>query len=475
MKTQHLYFWLIGGLTFAILWGNNQPVTQSNGFTTRASVSSQGIQGDNLSRNVDLSGSGQFITFSSFASTLVENDTNNHEDVFVHDLATGITILVSISSSGVQANGDSSRPKISNDGRFIAFTSTADNLVEGDGNGKPDLFIHDLQDGKTILASINSEGIQSVQGVSINISISPNGNVIAFASSGSDIVSNDTNGAMDIFVRNIQLKETVRVSLASAGTEANNHSANPSLSEDGRFIAYQSIASNLVEEDMNNYCDSNYDGEYGDNCQDIFVHDQLTGETVRVSLASAGTEANNSSWEPAISADGRFIAFSSFASNLVENDHNFYCDNNADGIFDDNCSDIFVHDLQTGETARISISSSGEETDGGSLWAAISADGRYIAFESWATNLVENDTNTKMDIFIHDRWTNETQRVSLSNSGVQGIWGAYAAALSADGRYVGFETLNIFTPNDSNYKQDVYVRFWQPHLLYFPLVARPSE
>lgn len=476
MKVQNLKFWLIGGFAFFVFWSAWQVIEGNYGITTRISISSKGTQGDNISWYSDISGDGRYIVFSSYASNLVTDDTNNFEDVFIHDRVTGVTTRVSISSSGEQANQSSDQPKVSMNGRYVIFTSQASNLVQGDNNGEWDLFVHDLQTGETVRASVASDGSQSEEGTFFNVAISPDGTVVAFPNSSANLVSDDSNDSLDIFVHNLQTGETRRVSVASDGMEANNHSAWPWLSYNGQMIAFQSMASNLVAGDNNNYCDSNYNGEYGDNCQDIFVHDQTTGATVRVSVASDGTEGNDASWNPSISVDGRFVTFLSLASNLVEGDDNYLCDNDADGENDNNCPDIFVHDLQTGTTERVSVSSFGIQADGGSLEPVISADGRYIAFESWATNLVSGDTNNKSDIFIHDRQTGETRRVSVSTGGAQSFWGAAHPALSADGRFIAFDSFSGLVPGDTNNQIDVFVHDWlPPYQLYFPVVSRPSE
>ena len=205
---------------------------------------------------------------------------------------------------------------------------------------------------------------------------------------------------------------TERVSVASNGGQADSSSVNPAVSADGRFVAFESDASNLVGGDTNGL-------------NDIFVHDRQTGTTERVSVATGGTEANGVSYTPAISADGRFVAFYSNATNLVGGDTN-------------GTSDVFVHDRQTGTTERVSVATGGAEANGGSSTAAISADGRFVAFHSDATNLVSGDTNGARDIFVHDRQTGTTERVSVATGGAQANSGSANPAISADGRFVAF-------------------------------------
>ena len=184
-----------------------------------------------------------------------------------------------------------------------------------------------------------------------------------------------------------------RVSVDSIGAEADSNSYYPSISSDGRYVAFESGASNLVAGDTN-----------GDS--DIFVHDRTTGNTTRVSVDSAGAEADSESYSPSISGDGRYVAFYSYASNLVAGDTNGQVD-------------IFVHDRTTNTTTRVSVDSIGAEGDSESVFPSISSDGGYVAFYSRASNLVAGDTNGDSDIFVHERTTNTTTRVSVDSSGAE--------------------------------------------------------
>src|SRR5690554_6282023 len=184
-----------------------------------------------------------------------------------------------------------------------------------------------------------------------------------------------------------------RVSVASDGTESERESRNPAISADGRYVAFESSASNLVPGDTNGTLD-------------VFVHDRVTGETTRVSVAFDGIEGEGHSRTPAISADGRYVAFESVATNLVPS--------YADGRYH-----VFVHDRVTGETTRVSDAFDGTQGNAHSGHPAISADGRYVAFDSRATNLVPDDTNNAADVFVHDRLTGETTRVSVLSGGAQ--------------------------------------------------------
>ena len=407
------------------------PLQILSGTTERVSVASDGTQGNQESIYDAISVDGRYVAFGSSSTNLVAGDTNGYSDVFVHDRQTGETTRISIASDGTQANANSYRPFISADGRYVAFTSRATNLVSGDTNGFPDVFVHDLQTGETSRDSIASDGTQG-NNWSGSSYVSADGRYVAFDSNASNLVNEDTNGYFDSFVHDRQTGETTRISIASDGTQGNEGSSSPSISADGRYVAFHSFASNLVESDTNGY-------------SDVFVHDRQTGETTRISIASDGTQGNEGSSSPSISADGRYVAFHSFASNLVESDTN-------------GAVDVFVHDMQTGETSRDSIASDGTQGNSQSDNPSISADGRYVAFESNASNLVYEDTNVVYDVFVHDSQTGETSRVSIASDGTQGNSASVETSISADGGYVAFLSYASNLVNgDTNGVKDVFV------------------
>jgi len=350
------------------------------------------------------------------------------------------TDRVSVDSSGVQENDSSWGASISADGRFVAFESDASNLVPGDTNGCEDIFVHDRQTGATERVSVDSSGVQGYE-LSESASISADGSYVAFESDASNLVPGDTNGREDIFVHDRQTGATERVSIASSGAQGNSGSYDPSISADGRLVAFYSYASYLVPGDTNG-------------CHDVFVHDRQTGATERVSVDSSGVQGNGSSYSPSISADGRFVAFISGASNLVPWDTN--------GL-----DDIFVHDRQTGATERVSVDSIGVQGNDYSWAQAISADGRYVAFESGATNLVPGDTNGTIDIFVRDRTlaingdatTTDSRSVALSI--IYGNWGEMRFR-NDPGAWSAWETCaarKAWTLLPCNATKRVYVQF----------------
>jgi Tol biopolymer transport system component len=402
--------------------------------TTRVSVDSSGAQANWYSEFPSISADGRYVAFESVSTNLVAGDTNGHRDVFLHDRHSGTTERVSVSSGGVQGNADSYSPSISADGRFVAFYSYSTNLVADDTNGFEDVFVRDRLNGTTELVSVSSGG-ELGNNESYRPSISANGRFVAFTSDATNLVAGDTNGEGDIFVRDRQSGTTERVSVSSDGTEANSYSDLPAISADGRYVAFYDFASNLVPGDMNGQ-------------PDIFVRDRQSQTTERVSVSSSGVEGNSYSFSPSISADGRYVAFNSDATNLVPGDTNGFWD-------------VFVHDRQTGTTERVSVSSSGTQGDSLTFWPSISADGRFVAFASGATNLVPGDTNGDEDVFVHDRQTGTTERVSISNTGAQGNGNTseHGNLISADGRCVAFtsESSNLVM-DDTNNWEDVFVR-----------------
>lgn len=329
---------------------------------------------------------------------------------------TPLVMRASVSEDGSQAeNGSSSRPEISVSGRFVAFNSSATNLVPGDTNAVDDVFVVDLQNGAIERVSVSSAGAQGNDD-SRAPSISADGRFVAFQSDATNLVPNDSNGDFDIFLHDRLTRSTELISLATDGSQADNNSYKAAISADGRYVAFESFAANLSTVDTS--------------WRDIFVRDRVTGLTDLISRHIDGTATIGHSYDPAISADGRYVAFSSDANSL---------DTSNGGNASNSEDDIFVRDRKTGRTESVSLAINGGLSNGASSRPAISADGRYVAFLSYASNLVAGDTNTKPDIFVRDRATGTTERVSVTSSGDQ-IFEAYFAnpAISGNGRYVTF-------------------------------------
>ena len=401
--------------------------------TTRVSVDTANVQTNNNSFLPALNENGQFVAFHSFANNLVPGDTNAERDVFVRNRQTGETTRASVATGGIQANSLSRVGDLSNDGNLISFESEATNLVAGDTNAKTDIFVHDRGAVTTTRVSVATGPVQA-NGDSFNAALSGDGRFVAFESEATNLVAGDTNGVSDVFVHDRQTGTTTRVSLATGAVQANGGSFSPRLSVDGRFVVFESDATNLVAGDTN-----------GDT--DVFVHDRQTGETTRVSLATGAVQANGDSFLPDISADGRFVSFQSEATNLVAGDTNGF-------------SDAFRHDRQTGTTLRVSVPTGGSpQSNEDSFEAVISGDGRFVAFLSYATNLVPGGTSGNGDVFVHDTQTNTTTQMSVSTAGIKGNDFSCNPAISQDGRIVGFfSDSNNLVLGDTNGARDIFTR-----------------
>jgi Tol biopolymer transport system component len=418
-----------------------------------------------------LSADGRFVTFMSGAENLVPEDDDGafENDVFVHDRKTGDTELVSVNSGDTRRDGDSGADQspISADGRYVAFWSEATNLVPHDENNYVDVFVRDRVRGTTTRVSVSSSG-EEVEpcgpecdpftlndatpkgGTDRGISITPNGRFVAFEY----VVGLDERyppgppaegGFWGIYVHDSKTHTTELVSVNNRGESAGGTpygSDFPVISADGRYVAFRSGATNLV-------CRGGTCSGWDTNGTfDVFVHDRRARKTQRVSVDSYGNEQVGVSLLPSISADGRYVAFASSASNLgpaTEHAADF---------------DVFVHDRKTGDTELVSVNSAGDKQDEGGatsfengghdqLQPAISADGRYVAFTSPATNLAANDDNEQFrDIFLHDRLHGITTLVSVSSAGRSGDGPSGFPALSADARFVAFTSTSEFVEED---------------------------
>ncbi|HEX2907396.1 MAG TPA: hypothetical protein VHO69_11080, partial [Phototrophicaceae bacterium] len=369
MLYRHIFLFTIGVLALVFARPTSiQAQDCSLVNVNRVSVASDGTQTDDNSDTPALSANGRYIVFASHATNLVVGDYG-FSDIFLHDRQEGTTTRITT------ASGDHAyTPAISADGQVVAFAS-ANFYMDGDEylNNYQDIISYNRQTAAFTRVSVASDGPLS-NGMSYDPAISANGQVVAFSSTATNLVANDTNGYSDIFVRDLAAGTTTRVSVATGGAEASNQSYSPAISADGRYIAFTSYADNLVPNDNN------------PQHWDIFVHDRQNGETTRVSVASNGTQGNNySGGRPAISADGHYVAFHSYASNLVPGDTN-------------TTGDIFVRDWQSGQTTRVSVTSDGTQANEYSAnHVALSADGRYVVFGSYASNLVPGDTNGTYD------------------------------------------------------------------------------
>jgi TolB protein len=384
------------------------------------SATPAGIPVNSFAEDVAISSDGRFVGFSSAASNLVEDDLNGRTDVFVLDRLTSEVERVSLSSSEVEPSGDSDSASLSSDGRYVAFASFASDLVVGDTNGSTDVFRRDRATGETVRVSVTDEGAQvfGADSYAAFPSISNDGAKVAFVSFSPELVPGDTNGALDVFVRDFSSGATRRASLVPGGGQVTDvlgpTNLSPYLSGNGRYVAFASPSLQL--------------GGFADTYEDIFRHDTTNTDTVHVSFRTLMEPSNGSAYNPCVSADGRFVVFESNSAELVSGDTN-------------EVKDIFLRDMSNGNTDRISVATDGSESNGSSSLGrdrAVSNDGRYVVFSSLGDNLVSGDQNGFADVFIRDRVAKTTTRVSVGPNNEESDGPSYDGTISSSGAVVAF-------------------------------------
>ena len=382
----------------------------------------------------DISPDGQYVAFVSESADLVPDvrHTEATHDVFLSDVDSGTLVRVSVNQSGADANERSTAPSVSEDGRFVAFQSWASDLVADDGNIHSDIFVRDMQFGVTTRISLNVDGNDANAGSS-EPAITPDGRYVAFTSTASDLVEDDGNGQNDVFVHDIQTGSTILATVAFDGGESDNFSGRPAISSDGRYVAFQSMASNLVADDQNGMG------------QDVFVRDLVAGTTELVSVDHLAEGSDGQSNFPAISADGHLVAFSSDATNLIADDTNGQ-------------SDIFVRDLDTDVTERVSLTFTGAESNGSNTRPWLSSDGRYVSFDSRGNNMLPSGAR---GIVVRDRVTATNVLANTTDDDVPSASVASDSSLSDDGRYVAFDsssatlTVEIGATDEDVFRKDL--------------------
>lgn len=344
-----------------------------SGTTQRVSVSTDGTQGNDVSDGAAISADGKFVVFQSYASNLVLGDTNGASDIFMRDLSGLVTTRISMGFAGTQPSGPSATPAISASGRFVAFQSSASNIVVDDTNGKADIFVADTATGVTVRASLAVDGSQANGSSDPLLSISADGRLVAFSSKATNLVPGYAAG--NVYVRDIITGTTEVISKLAGGGQPNGTSNRPIISGDGRMVAFKSAASDLVPGDTNGF-------------DDIFVYDRQTGSTVRASVLTDGSQMDAQKSLVSISAEGRYVVFHAYDSQ------------NPDGTTNYGRSSIYVRDMQHGVTARVSQAADGSPIDGLATVGSISGDGKYVAFSTVASNVVLLDLNGVSDVFL---------------------------------------------------------------------------
>jgi hypothetical protein len=385
------------------------------------SENSNGQQGNNISGSPSMSLDGRYVVFTSYASNLIPNDTNDKSDIFMRDLAKGTITRISVDSNGNQGNGACEESSISGDGRFTAFSSLSSNITYNDTNGARDIFVYDAILKTTNMVSLDASGKQ-LPGFSRSPSISANGNLITFVylSVYDNICLVDRSATSFSIISTSNNKEL-----------ANNSSCAPNISADGSAIVFYSFASNLVQNDTNNIAD-------------LFYYDVKSKYISLITSNSDGTQSNGGFWRPeaSISGDGNLVVFASYASNLVKNDTN--------GTYD-----IFIYNRTHNTIAIASNNYSGVQANGGSLTCGITVDGKYIIFESGATNLTLNDDNNQSDYFIKNI---ETKSILKITSQLKTNYEFSSQSnINGTGQYVVFSSTAKLTPDDDSYSSDIFL------------------
>jgi Tol biopolymer transport system component len=425
-------------ILFTLLhFSTSSPLLWSDGLTARLNVASEGQESnaDAFLTATGLSGDGRYVAFASEATNLVPDDTNNVFDVFVYDRWLGQLSRVSVSDEGKPGNQNSSMPAISADGRYVAFSSSATNLVPNDNNKVADIFVYDRSLQKIVRVSVNPQGPES-NAPAFNPILSKDGRYVAFESEATNLVMDDTNNVSDIFVYDTQTQGLQRVSISSTGVAGNGASFAAALSSDGNAVAFDSVATKLSPQDTNLF-------------SDVFVHDLQTGQTTLASVASSGEIGNGNSFAPSLSSDGRYVVFESDATNLVSNDTN-------------GTTDVFIRNLSFQETALVSITAEGEIGNADSFLPTISADGQAVTFLSFASNLISNDSNGVLDVFLSNRVTGQITRMNIDALGRESEFGLFhnlPVAVSMDGCYTAFtSSATNLVRGDTNGHFDVFAR-----------------
>jgi Tol biopolymer transport system component len=327
------------------------------------SVNSSGEPGNNRSYGPSFSANGAFVAFESLASNLTEGDANNVSDVFLRDRASGTTLRVSAPPSG-DSNGSSYRPSISADGGFVAFCSRSSNLVTDDANDVADAFLWERATGSISRVGVPVAGATASDGC-LRVSLSSDAAIVAFAAV--------TGGSAGVFVH-----DRVAETTAAIVPEGNGPSGagGVSISGDGRLVAFDSVATNLIADDSNR-------------SRDVFVHDREAGTTSRVSVRTSGSQlpGDSGSSGVSVSRDGRFVVFGSTARGVVPGDSNGH-------------EDVFRRELTTGQTLIASVNVFGQSANNSSYSPSVSADGLVVAFTSMAANIVAGDGNRQPDVFV---------------------------------------------------------------------------
>lgn len=404
----------------------------STGAITRISTNGSGQQANGDSYMHNTSADGRYVLMSSTAGNLVDGDSNRWYDLFVKDLQTGQITLVNRTNSQNISNGYSYDGRISADGRKVVFISDASNLVDGDTNGMLDVFVKDLSTGAITRLGQPLSG--QLDGYVQNVSFSPDGQWIVYQTDSTNLVTGDTDIGGDVFMQSLQTGEIRRISQTLTGEGGNNQSTDARFSADGRYIIFNSYASNLV----------------GGQSQTVYRYDTQTGGIDAPIHSIDGEPIDGFCSYGRLSPDGSKLVFASNATNLTANfseDDRFW-------------NNLFVLDLITGHIQQINLTESGQATyaDGFSWAAHFTPDSQSVIFSGW-DNLLPADTNQNTDIYLRDLRTGQLTLLSTNAQGQPSNQNSWAEYLSADGRTLFFSSnANNLVGNDTNGTADVFAK-----------------
>ncbi len=416
--------------------------------TDRVSLDENGQEAQGSSVNAQISNDGRHVVFQSSAMLTVGSSV--FTNVFVRDRNTGRTVILDTGPGGAPSNAASLNPRMSSDGRFVVFFSAASNLVAGDLNVTEDVFLYDRDvddngvfdegNGAVELISLAYDGSQSDAPSDLPV-VSDDGRWVVFWSAATNLVANDVNSVPDLFVRDRVLQMTSRLSVSSAGAEANGSSTKPALSASGRFLAFATHADNLVGGDTNGV----EDVVLLDRDPDINgVFDEGNSVYVMVSNGDGGVPADGASGAPDVSDDGTLVVFDSVATNLV-----------AGGT--SGRQQVYLRDLNLGSTFLLSRNGTTEGNDR-SEFAAISGGGAYAVFQSRASNLVSGDNNNWDDVFLVNLGAGSLKRYSVNGAGGESSSYSHRPAIAEIGPQVAFNSPSSdLVPHDTNNSLDVFV------------------
>ncbi|GAB3277787.1 TolB-like translocation protein [Kineosporia babensis] len=423
------------------------PAAAAGPTFTRVSTDSAGDQLEGMSSGNDITPDGRYVLFTTYTEIPRTPSVGIRADAYVKDTVTGTTTPVGIATDGEPATDGSNGQTISDDGRYVAFTSRSADLVDDDTNGKDDVFRRDLVTGETVRISVGQNGAGNSGGGNVYASISGDGNLVAFDSDATDLVNGDTNGTRDIFVRNVSAGTTQRVSVSSSGEQSEPKLANPpqpwfatrdnlepQISGDGSAVVFHSYATNLVPGDTNNSLD-------------VFVHTLATGTTQRVSVTSDGSQADtgvraSGASSASISDDGRVVAFYSVFTDLVTPASH--------------PNDVYVHDLETGTTELAVVTTDGEQGAKGARNGIISPSGEAVTFYSEDENLAPGDPGPGW--FVRNLKSGDVYRIAKNADGEELELSVAGNALAGDDKTLLFTSAaSNVVPGDTNDDGDAFV------------------